>query len=195
MSSHLLRPLGSRHRLTWPAFPPQQSIIPHTPHMHTAPRTSELSFGEVNLTVLGAEIRSFAGLSLNPGFGFKLCLRGFAYQTLSHQSLPVCLFGTVCLPGPRKMNINFLDCVSNRKRNGSVSRLEPSAPHAPSLLHASLSQLILQRSSGHQVGKVSGWFLGGNTFYPDSSPSLCTQFKVEATKPKESLLFWLVQAF
>lgn len=45
----------------------------------------------MNLAVLGAEIRSFAGLSLNPCFGFKLCLRGFAYRTLSHQSLPVCL--------------------------------------------------------------------------------------------------------
>lgn len=50
--------------------------------------------------------------------------------------------------------------------------------------------LTLHRSRGHQVGKVSGCLLGGNNFYPDFSPSLCTQFKVEATKPKESLLFW-----
>lgn len=77
------------------------------------------------MTVLEAEIRSFAGLSLNPGFGFKLCLRGFAYQTLSPES--ACLFVWHCLSAwPQKNEHQLPGPCKQQKDNGSVSCLEPA---------------------------------------------------------------------
>lgn len=142
MSSHLLKPLGSRHRLTWPAFPPhiQQSIIPHTPHMNTSPRTLELSFGEGEL----GSVRGWdkvlcwpAGLSLNPGFGFKLCLRGFAYQTLLHHSLPVCLFPN-CLSARPEKNEHQLPGLCKRQKDKWLCFL----PRAQCTTHSILAQCL-----------------------------------------------------
>lgn len=121
--------------------------------------------------------------ALIPALVLKSCLGGFPYQSLACTRI---VFTRLCLPGLRKMNINPPGLASHRKTNGSIPCLEPSTQTYPSFAQCSLftKLFILHRSRSCQVGKESG--LGGDNFYLDFSPSLCTQFKM--TKQEESLI-------
>lgn len=67
----------------------------------------------------------------------------------------------------------------------------PGAEHTDRFSFAQCSLFtklfILHRSRSCQVGKRVWVLLGGDNFYLDFSPSLCTQFKM--TKQEESLFF------
>lgn len=127
--------------------------------------------------------------ALIPALVLKSCLGGFPYQSLAYTRI---VFTRLCLLGLRKMSINPPGLASHRQTNGSIPCLEPSTQTYPSFTQCSLftKLFVLHRSRSCQVGKRVWMLLGGDNFYLDFSPSLCTQFKM--TKQEESLFFVVI---
>lgn len=117
------------------------------------------------------------------------CLGGFPYQGLSCNRI---VFTCLCLPGLRKMSINPPGLKAAERQTVPFLPWSPAHRHIPALLNALLSQSysFFIEVEAVKWGKESGCLLGGDNFYLNFIPSLCTQFKM--TKQEETLIFVVI---